>query len=112
MTSKGRDYLVNVTISNIATTTKEKEEFHEVLTNIANDFHSYDSLLNNGTSAHYFNNIYRAAEFVEICKTKGREPLETHLTQANGYQLAIQDVDKLNSFPRGGFHHKKDGSVE
>ena len=112
MNSNGTDYLVKVSISDIANTKRKKKELHEKLTDIANDFHSYESLLSNGISAHYFNNLYRAAEFVDICETKGKEPLNTHLIQANGRQLHIQDVDKLNSFPIGGFYHKRDGSVE
>tara|TARA_Y100000310_G_C20453772_1_gene702033 strand:- start:172 stop:510 length:339 start_codon:yes stop_codon:yes gene_type:complete len=112
MNSSRKDYLVNVSISDVASTRREKKELHVVLTKIAKDYHSGGSLLLNGTSAHYFNDLDKAAQFVDTCQTKGKEPLSTYLIQADGRQLTIQDIDKLHSVLRGGFYYKRDGSIE
>ncbi len=106
------DYVVKVHINKVAKTNKDKGELHLLLEEIANDHLSYDSLLTEGISNHYFNNLVKAAEFVDICRTKGRESLNAILTQANGNQLYMKDVDRLTSLRFYEFSQKRDGSIE
>ncbi len=106
------DYVVKVSINDVAKTNDNKDELHQLLKGIANDHHSYESLLTEGISNHYFNNLVKAAEFVDICKTKGKEPLNAILTQANGNQLYMKDVDRLTSLRFYEFNQKRDGSIE
>ena len=106
------DYVVKVHINKVAKSNKDKDELHLLLEEIANDHLSYDSLLTEDISNHYFNNLIKAAEFAEVCKTKGKEPLNAILTQANGNQLYMKDVDRLTSIKFYQFNQKRDGSIE
>ena len=107
-----KGYRVEVFINEIAKTQKDNLDLHQVLTKISNDYRSYDSNLIRKVSLHYFNDLHKAAEFSEVCKTKGKLPLETILIQANGSQLNIQDNDKLSSLKFYEHCQKRDGITE